>query len=359
MAWTSGTVTGHKALLVALRDYLTTDSTLVAAGENWEELEYTATGFGDTGIGRINTAGYPEANYSVDSLLWLKGPGSSPGDEVFVVVGAMDETNNNLNPNWLMWGATGYIASAPDLASQPISPNLEGLPLTTGQIDYWFFANGRRVIIVAKIGTSYFSAYLGWGLPYVTPTEYPYPMFIGGSVHCNHHLHKDYNATDGEKTAFWIPAGSNSYWDGFGDALPVYSPFGYWGKGFCHRFYNGNYYTGQANAQDEFCMWPSTFVNKQVATAGESYFQFYGSHADGTPILTPISLVRTPTGDDAFRDMNPANHGLYMELEGVYLVNADDPILPEAELTIGSDTYIVFPNIASSGNAEIAAILKA
>jgi hypothetical protein len=56
------------------------------------------------------------------------------------------------------------------------------LPLWNDPIPYWFIANGRRVIIIVKIGSQYEMAYLGFHSPYFTPAQLPYPMALGGSL---------------------------------------------------------------------------------------------------------------------------------------------------------------------------------
>ena len=48
-------------------------------------------------------------------------------------------------------------------------------------IPYWFLADGRRVIIVAKITTVYEHAYLGFLDAYATPGEWTYPLVVGVS----------------------------------------------------------------------------------------------------------------------------------------------------------------------------------
>jgi hypothetical protein len=53
--------------------------------------------------------------------------------------------------------------------------------LWQNSIDYWFYVNNTRVIVIAKIGVYYISMYAGFFLPYALPAEYPYPYFIGAT----------------------------------------------------------------------------------------------------------------------------------------------------------------------------------
>ena len=66
------------------------------------------------------------------------------------------------------------------IANSPVLPLLR-----VGTIPYWFVANGRRVVIVAKCSTVYTSAYLGLITPYLNPSVTAYPLLIGGSMSFN------------------------------------------------------------------------------------------------------------------------------------------------------------------------------
>jgi hypothetical protein len=56
------------------------------------------------------------------------------------------------------------------------------MPLYQHNIDYRFVANNRRFIVIAKISTVFTSMYGGFILPYATPSEYPFPIFIGATT---------------------------------------------------------------------------------------------------------------------------------------------------------------------------------
>lgn len=53
--------------------------------------------------------------------------------------------------------------------------------LWNAPIPFWLFTNGQRTALVAKVSSSYQTAYLGFGLPYGTPSEHPHPLVIGGT----------------------------------------------------------------------------------------------------------------------------------------------------------------------------------
>jgi hypothetical protein len=88
---------------------------------------------------------------------------------------------------------TGYTALN-SFADQPgLSPGLwdAGLPsdkagpyitLSNSSIAWWLSVTPYRIIAVARVGSSYFNMYLGWGDRFATETEYPYPILVSGTT---------------------------------------------------------------------------------------------------------------------------------------------------------------------------------
>jgi hypothetical protein len=78
-------------------------------------------------------------------------------------------------------GMTGYV-SANTFATQPGFIE-SGIPAHNNRIDYWITVNERRVAFGLKVGTPvYEHGYAGFCLPYATPRQYPYPLFVGGML---------------------------------------------------------------------------------------------------------------------------------------------------------------------------------
>jgi hypothetical protein len=160
MAYTSGTATDYRDLLDKLRVFLT--STMTPAAQKWQQLKWAVT--------------------PTTQELILKGPGLAGVDEIYVGIRSFEDASQG----WYWWdlqGFTGYTSSG-TFYSQPgaVSSNPPGMTLHQYAIPYWFFANGRRFIVVAKVGTRYEMAYLGFMLPFAMPSEHFYPMFVGGSM---------------------------------------------------------------------------------------------------------------------------------------------------------------------------------
>ena len=111
---------------------------------------------------------------------------SAPGDDGLgeIFVGAKRFNNVPADyDNWRLGGFTGYDGPSTFITQ----PGFIGLPspcmaLWSSSIPYWFFATGRRVIVVAKVSTGYESCYLGLINAYASPAQWPYPLAVGGSL---------------------------------------------------------------------------------------------------------------------------------------------------------------------------------
>lgn len=147
---------------------------------------------------------------SSESNLALKGTGLAGADEIFLFFRtwyATDEGAYALTFN----AGTGYLPNERSLNKQP-GLNPRGnmvVPLWQTTMPYWFVANGRRVIFVFKVSTSYESGYAGLFLPFATPSQYALPLYIGGSAAPDSPSYK-YDYVSAAHSCFCIP-GQVSY----------------------------------------------------------------------------------------------------------------------------------------------------
>lgn len=159
MAVQTGTASNYLDLLERFRAFITGGA---LGGQAWTQLSYDTQ---PDGIGKN---------------LYLRGPGLSNGDEIFVQIQSVFSQPNdqyNLQVN----AATGYnVGANPKYTGQPgYDGGVLNILLWNQAIPYWFVANGRRFIIVTKVSTVYQTMYGGFILPYGLPSEYPYPLAIG------------------------------------------------------------------------------------------------------------------------------------------------------------------------------------
>lgn len=112
--------------------------------------------------------------------LILKAPGLSGTEEIFVGVRCYQSAAADIY-NMTAAGFIGYVPGSA-FAAQP-GALLRGVPAHNQRIDYWLTLNGQRLVLVMKVGTPvYESMYLGKILPYARPSQYPYPVAVGGAL---------------------------------------------------------------------------------------------------------------------------------------------------------------------------------
>jgi hypothetical protein len=174
-----------------------------------------ATNYSDL-LAKLKTFLLAQGWTSVASLTneeYLKGPGSG-SDNIYVGIQKFADVPND-NYAWVLQGLTGYVP-ATSFNSQPgaIPSNPPALALWNSTIPYWFVANGRRFIVVAKVSTLYMSAYCGWMLPYAIPaSQWPYPLVIGGSTYAesnNNLVPLRYSGVNGKTSNYMIPINTDS-----------------------------------------------------------------------------------------------------------------------------------------------------
>lgn len=184
-AFETGTADDYEDLWDKLLAFLTSDSALVSAGEDWA-VAWT----------------HPDG---AASGVVLRGPGLSNSDEIYV---GLERVDDEVNDGYTIWarGMTGTLDDSEALADHiNVSPRVAIHP--DGEaMTYWFIASGRRFIVILKISTVFQALYCGFFLPYGTPLSYPYPMFIGGSRgELNDPAQKDWRSVSAGHTMFFSP----------------------------------------------------------------------------------------------------------------------------------------------------------
>lgn len=119
-------------------------------------------------------------------MIW-EAQGNGGLDDIVVGAKAFSDVGTDYY-NWRLGGFSaynsgavfnqqpGYTGGASQAHPSPV------FTLWNSTIPYWIAANGRRVIIVAKISTVYVTAYLGFINPYMAPGAFPYPLLVGGNL---------------------------------------------------------------------------------------------------------------------------------------------------------------------------------
>ena len=306
----------------AVGDTITFDSYFSAISNPWTQLAWTP---GDVTAGGMN--------------LSVRGPGAAADKRVFINIRS-DHSDADNRYSWDVRGATDFVAGSTFGTHPGELPWTVYLLLWKQPMNYWFYANDRRFIVVVKVNTQYFSLYAGFFLPWATPEQYPFPLYIGGSCGWKaNHL-----STDSSVRSMVDPSGSSS------------SPGG-WVRGADGVWYGlRNHESGSANdaplcgnrGNDGF-VWPyqCSNVGSSSGTSGFDYtvWNYGGSSAadggvadhleataQGQRLLCPIYLMR---------GQEPAGFGA---LDGVYFPMGGG-LTPEQTATYGGRSFRAFPNV--------------
>lgn len=171
MAYKTGTAQNERDLLDILNKFLTTDPTLVANGQAWTVLL-------DKTVAKTAT------EVEKRKIVW-KSTGTGVEQDIYV----MCETVNSISQdiyNLKFFGGTFFNSAlvTGDNVQAGIINISPGVVLFADArpIDYYMVADGRCFKVVTRISNVCSSAYCGFILPTVPPTEYPYPLCIAGTA---------------------------------------------------------------------------------------------------------------------------------------------------------------------------------
>lgn len=289
MAWTTGSATDHVDLFNKIRDFLTTNTDLVNAGENWtQEL-------GPTGA------------LTHGDQITLRGPGLTGSDNIYCGLETTEDSGADVY-NIRFWGHAAFSDTQAPRDQALKSPDQYVL-LWNQPLTYWIIANGRRWMLVAKVSTVYSSAYCGFILPYAAPSEYPYPMVVAGMAPDNQRW-----STVDERSRFMASPGY--------DTMHLYYPDNVWRR--VANYENDQFNPDAAHGDSTF---NAAFVhptrsysvsndfNSAQAYRDDSITYYMGKCFDGSYLLRDLTLISS-----AAHDRGPY-HALMGVLDGTYWVS--------------------------------------
>ncbi len=345
MATETGTATDYQDLLAKFKDFAT------GAGSPTSGLTWV--------VERDTSGDSPNGG---EHELILRGDGdSSPVKEIYFGIKTYSSVGAG-RYNWEVKGMTGFSAGSPEgsvtFEQQPGAQPISGyVPLRNAVVSYWFFGNGRRLIMVAKTGTAYQFLYAGFFNPFATETENPYPMAIFTSTW---DVDQIFNDNDLSYASIPHPSGDSSQTVGIE-------------KGACWiRFVDGQWYaikhysgTTNESVQTNRMLWPmcdgatSDFVQENRPTDGRDFHTLIrGTTAGGA---TTKILVQTPGSPDDISPMYPLtiifvdpSQQLIGELDNCFFLSGGGGVAAEDELIDNTvspqEKYLVFTNIHRTDN---------
>lgn len=319
MSFTSGTATSHNDLLDKLRLYL--------VAEGWTELAWAAG-----------------ATVADSSVLSIRGPGAGAGKQVFINIRTLASVTAGYY-SWEMRGAVDYDGAALWGGQPSESPGWSFFNLWDDAIDYWFYVNDRRFIVVAKVSTNYMSCHGGFILPWGTPADYPFPVMVGG----DYFQQREWSFNNSARRHFLDPGGS-SIGSGadFKTNMSVRSAGGVWysvaNQNQSSQTNNGQ---GAPNGSLRGFLWPYTSGGSGGSIGLQHYPLSWGGGLNAADAGNAFeSLV--PTQQDE-RPLLPtmiclADQAPLGVIDGAYMVGGTG-LVTEQLITIGARNFRAFQNI--------------
>lgn len=337
---------GNYAITIPYHDIAIGESVSVTLnGAGAGELDGTYTVTASTPLTAVATITIPmAATYSGGAMptsgtvnvtlnethIFLKGKGNGGTDEIFVQLRSYNDVGEGYY-NIELRGADGFDQTATDRLLMPNVSPLADICLTGAAMDYWFIANGRRFCIVAKVGTYYDSCYAGFILPTGLPSEWPYPLFIGGSSNTK----KTLNSATGTRSAFFenevegqpYLLKKDGAWQSFKNSL--------------------TYEATGAKVHPNKWSFGYTTTTAPVGTFRSCLYNGTIDPVNSTYQLFPCSLMNRVTSPSVVAD-------IYGDLQGVYRVGGYQNSAGNI-VTVGGVQHLVVPNVYRSGEFDYAA----
>jgi len=272
---------------------------------------------------------------SGSEMIW-EAPGNGGLDHIFLGVKAFSNVGADYY-DWRLGGFQAYDSGSP-FNQQPgyvggpsqASPS-PVIQLWNSTIPYWFIANGRRVIVVAKVSTVYTSMYIGLLSPYISPGAFPYPLVVGGSISFS---------TGGEPAEG--SADTRWRWSYTGAEVQVFA------KPFLSGLSNPSQSALRLRRPDGFWTGFSGSDNEQTYGKTAPYCLISSANSDVRPNLDgsyPIFPV-------VLADVTP---NVYGELDGVFDVTGFSNSV-ENTITIGGIKHLVVQNIFRNTKSDFFAV---
>lgn len=296
MSFTTGTATDHNDLLDQFQTYL--------LAEGWTVDDYTA-GATPTDVAE----------------LFVTAPGSLGGEQPRFAIQTYADVDLNIY-TWRAHAAINY-EGAKGFGEQSYSSPRIYLPLWNDTIDYWFYVNDRRAIVIAKIGVVYHSFYGGFFLPYALPEEYPFPLYIGGTVNSDQAYNLD---NSGMRSAFDPSLGAAAYFQREENVWKVF-----------HNSSNSNGQSDVISATTNAVIWPYRTTKgrdpSNLVTAEDFNYYFLNN-------LRPTLEEFLPMWQAQIIDPG-SEHVMPGMLDGVFVTPGFNRI-PEQVITYAAQDYRLF-----------------
>lgn len=280
----------------------------------------------------------------------LKATGASGTDAIYTGIRSEYDAARGWY-NLFLNGYTGYDPNETSFFNQPGAINnwsaatpldVPMVPCWNAAMPYWFRANGRSFSFGMKASTSFEGGYLGFILPYATPSQYPYPLAVGGSLvpqDSDRSTTWRYSYNDMRHSVFPIPGSSTTNPTAAtpnSSTLYLRTPDGLW-QPFAQRTGVTDIYEMTQSSSSPFArsgiragVWPTSVRNVGASAPRRDYREVLG----GGYLLQPLIMhQRLPTG------------AVWGELEGCMAISGFGNAA-ENTTSFAGKNYVIFQNVA-------------
>lgn len=300
MAYSITTANGHYNLLSQLRTFVT--------GLGWAEL------LADTG--------------SADHIVIWKAPGYSGAESIYVGIKTWQDFKTD-SVGFEVFGLTFYQDGVP--YNSQLGFNSLFVPLWQQTMDYCVVANAQRLVVVAQIGLTDQSFYIGKFFPYTTPDIYSYPLVVSGMMP----LINQYNFVLSMRHSCVENHISSSYYSYVAGFMGLVD----------YEFYSNLLMLKPNGAWIQADVWPKTYPELYRPTNADS------SNAAGDYTFYPLTLYKETSrvfnAIDTGSEVTQYFGDIYGELDGIFHVTGFN-MTPRGVITADAKLYYIFRSGSSS-----------
>lgn len=306
------------------------DLTLYSEHESGTEPRRTGRAEDESGLTEILSTDWYR-DISEDHWVW-QGDGYDASRRVYIH--ARGQSRTAASTSWIEWDfAVEHNAANDPIWNQQVgSSNFRRSHIIgSGEIDYWFYTNSKRMILVTRTGSQdYACSYIGFHSAFALPDDYPFPLsiFSTGADGASFDV-SDFNAQ------YSVPdePGTNSSWVRLWDGTGIVPQ-------------NRDFNAGTNHIMQyppESWIWPKHLGNTQRANWPN---QWLGDYADNVPPHGWNFISRTAQDDVPFfpATIQHETYGNIGVLDGLYSVPGAGSLTPTQVINISGQDYRIFPN---------------
>lgn len=318
------------------RDFVLSSS---AGSHLYWRVNITAANSSTLGMAEVRLWGDAAMKLDVSSrfeFAW-QAPGTD-GTKTIYAAGYTVTDNAADSYNLVFRGFRYWTDPAVSVVDVPNHAGDKAMLLSKNTTAYWFVVHGSRLIVVTRTSSVYEMTYIGFGLPYETPTTHPFP-FIVGAPYGGTSARWDLNTAGGYRNP--CDPGAENLTAGGNASMAVIMPDGNWLQ-IANRYTTGGSAEGGGDTPSTTQRgktWPYSHNDN-----GSVQVDHLRDCVDGTKPMLPVVI---------FKPTTPTH--VWGEFDGVYwttgFANTAESLIQDGALD-----HLVVPNVYRSTLNAFAAV---